>query len=53
MKKATIKVLSAAALVGGLVLGAVCNGLLAFLGALALAYAGALGLLGKEEILYY
>ena len=53
MKKATTKTLAVLALIAGLVIGAVGNGLLAYIGGVMLATIGLLTLLGKEEVLYY
>ena len=53
MKKTIVKIISALLLVGGICIGALCHGVLAFLGAFILAYIGLLGLLKKEWIFYY
>ena len=53
MKKAIAKTLAVLAVIGGIILGAVGHGLLAFIVGVALAYIGALALLGKEEIINY
>lgn len=53
MKKTIVKIISVLLLIAGICIGAVCNGILAFLGAFILAYIGIMGLLPKEWILYY
>ena len=53
MKKATCKILGILALVGGIAIGSICHGLLAYLGGVMFATFGLLTLLGKERILYY
>lgn len=48
MKRKVINVIATIAVIAGIVIGAVCNGILAFLGAFALAYVGAVTLLAKN-----
>lgn len=48
MKRTATNLLAALALVAGIVIGAVCHGILAFLGAFALAYCGAVTLISKN-----
>lgn len=48
MKRILTNVIAVLALVAGIVIGAVCHGVLAFLGAFALAYVGAVTLLSKN-----
>lgn len=48
MKKTITNTIAALALIAGIIIGAVCHGVLAFLGAFALAYAGLITLLSKN-----
>ena len=53
MKKVVKKSIAIVAIIGGLLVGAVCKGILAFLIAFAFVYIGVLALIGKDTILYY
>lgn len=48
MKRKVINVIATIAVIAGIIIGAVCHGILAFIGALALAWAGAVTLLSKN-----
>lgn len=48
MKRTATNILAALALVAGIVIGARCHGILAFIGAIALAYAGTVTLISKN-----
>lgn len=48
MKRIITNTLAALALIAGLVIGAACQGVLAFLGAIALGWTGAVTLIAKN-----
>lgn len=48
MKKRIIDILAVLALLAGLCIGAVCQGILALMGGVALAWAGAVTLIGRN-----
>lgn len=54
MKRKVINVIATIAVIAGIVIGAVCHGILAFLGALALAWAGGVTLInGNTDWIWY
>lgn len=48
MKKHIVNILAALAVVAGICIGAVCQGILALLGGVSLAWAGAVTLIGRN-----